>query len=238
MGFFKNLFGSGKSEDSVHVEFAEGDVFYTEREGQYNVYKLLRIESVYDTFHVKWFEKVSELPKLEDLPTLGIFVHHTPMARKAFENPRLISKSEVSENDLLGYFEYIKQTRNVDEIVKYANEYYQQAHQLTNQKNHLGAIQKYSSAIDLMPNFFEAIDNRAFCYMDMGKWSEAIEGFKQSLEVNPNSLLAVFSMGECFFRLKQYEEAKTYFNAAQQIDPTYTKSKEFIDSIDKLLSNT
>lgn len=46
---------------------------------------------------------------------------------------------------------------------------------LTDEKKLFEAIDSYSKAIDLFPPFFEAIDNRAFCKMDLGMWAEAIE---------------------------------------------------------------
>ncbi|MBL0101299.1 MAG: hypothetical protein IPP49_15755 [Saprospiraceae bacterium] len=48
--------------------------------------------------------------------------------------------------------------------MKYAKGFYQQAHELTNQKNHIGAIERYTK----VSKFYEAIDNRAFCFMDLG----------------------------------------------------------------------
>lgn len=56
--------------------------------------------------------------------------------------------------------------------------YYRKAYELTNQGNHHEAINKYFLTINLLPNFFEAIDNRAFCKMDLGLLPKAIEDFK------------------------------------------------------------
>jgi tetratricopeptide (TPR) repeat protein len=236
MSFFKKLFGNGKEETPIHENFKEGDIFYTEKEGKYQIFKLLKIDNEVDTFHVKAFEEVTAIPRANEIEDFKVQIHHFPIARTGFNQPKFIVNRRVSEDDLLGYFEYIKQTQNVNEIVKYAKSFYQQAHELTNQKNHLGAIEKYSKAIELMPNFYEAIDNRAFCFMDLGKWSEAVEGFKQSLRVNPNSLLAIFSIGECYLRLKEYSKAKEYFERAIQIDPNHPKPKEFLEMTNKLMN--
>lgn len=236
MSFLKNIFGNGKSENPEHKNFIEGDVFYTERNDKYHIYKLLKIDAESNTFHVKTFTETSAIPKPNDLKNLNVKIHHSPINVNGFANPKLIQNQPILENDLAGYFVYIKSTQNVKEIVKYAKEYYQQAHEYTNQNKHLDAIKKYTKAIDLMPNFYEAIDNRAFCYMDIGNWNEAIQGFHQSLQVNPNSLLAIFSIGECYFKLGQYSEAKPYFEKASQIDPTHPKPKEFLTEINKVLN--
>ena len=236
MSFLKKLFGNGKQGPSEHKNFQEGDVFYTEKEGKYQTFKLLKIDSEFSAFHVKAFEETTEIPKPNEIDRLKIQIHHLPIDKNGFNTPKLIANQGITEEDLFGYFEYIKQTQNVNEIVKYAKTFYQQAHELTNQKNHIGAIDKYSKAIELMPNFYEAIDNRAFCFMDLGKWEEAIKGFNRSLQVNPNSLLAIFSIGECYLRLKEYPKAKQYFEQAIQIDPSQSKPREFLEMTHKLMN--
>lgn len=236
MSIFKSLFGKGRKEIPDHKDFKEGDIFYTEKNGKYQAFKLLKIDPVFHTFHTKAFEETSDIPMSNTIDQLTVQVHHFPVSNTGFTHPKFIANQAITDDDLVGYLEYIKQTQNVDEIVKYANQFYKQAHQFSNQKNHLGAIEQYSKAIQLMPNFFEAIDNRAFCYMDLGNWNKAIEGFKESLTVNPNSLLATFTIGECHFKMQNYEKAKSYFLEAQKIDPNHPLPPDFLRKIDLLLN--
>jgi tetratricopeptide (TPR) repeat protein len=116
------------------------------------------------------------------------------------------------------------------------NSYYQSGLVLTDKKLHDDAIDAYSKAIDLFPQFFEAIDNRAFCKMDLARWNEAIEDFNLSLQVNPNSVLAEFSIGECYFKMKDYQNAKTQFEKAQRIDPSHEAPRLFLDKVNKILN--
>jgi tetratricopeptide (TPR) repeat protein len=134
-----------------------------------------------------------------------------------------------------GYFEYIKQTQNFDEVVKYANQFYQEAYRLTNEKQYEAAIEQYTRAIDLMPVFYEAIDNRAFVKMDLGRWDEAIADFELSLTVEPDSVLAVFSIGECHYKMKDYATSKGFFERALAIDPAHVHSRAFLIKAKQLL---
>jgi len=109
---------------------------------------------------------------------------------------------------------------------------------LTDEKKNLEAIDSYSKAIDLLPIFYETIDNRAFCKMDIGLWADAIEDFQESLEVNPGSLLAEFSIGECYLKLGNYQKAKEQFEKAIVIDPTHPAPKDFLKKINELLGNS
>jgi tetratricopeptide (TPR) repeat protein len=208
--------------------FEAGAIFYTEKEGQFSFFKLIKHDEEFKTYHVKVYSPVDTLPKKEDLDKLEIMAYHAPIDKDGFENPQLFSASTIEDNDLIGYLEYIKQTGNIDEVVQYASKYYEEAYQLNTQKEQAQAILKYSKAIELIPNFFEAIDNRAFCKMDLGLWAAAIEDFNLSLKINPDSFLAIFSIGECYFKTAEYEKAKNYFEQAAVIDPNHELPKQFL----------
>lgn len=235
MDFFRKLFRNGKQIPAVHTDFKEGDVFYTEKDGKYDVFKLLKINPEYNTFHVMGFEPVSDLPEKNEVGNLKIFIHHFPLNKDGFEQPKLIANIPVSDEDLSGYFVYIKETGQVDEMAAYAQKFYQEAYRLTDQKKNKQAIEKYTQAIDLIPNFFEAIDNRSFCYMNLGKWEKAIEGFQQSLQIMPDSVLALFSIGECLLRLEDYPNARVHFEKALEVEPGNVQIKEFLERTVKLM---
>ena len=236
MSLLKKLFGSEYQATKEHTNFQEGDIFYIEKEDKYRIFKLLKYDNDFETFHVTAYEEVITLPGPNEVKNLKIRIHHLPVAKTGFEKPKLITNNGLNDYDLIGYFEYLKEIQNIYEIAKYAEIYYQEAFELSNQEKHQAAIKKYTKAIDLLPNLYEAIDNRAFCHMDLGNWKEAIVGFNQSLKVNPNSLLAIFSIGECYLQLKKYPKAKEYFQRAIKIDPNYLKSKEFLEMTEKLMN--
>jgi hypothetical protein len=103
---------------------------------------------------------MNELPSTNQVGLFKVRVYHAPIDKNGFANPQLFLKTQVQDTDLLGYHEYLKQTKNINEIVSNAKKYYKEAHGLTSQGNHVEAINKYSIAINLLPNFFEAIFNR------------------------------------------------------------------------------
>ena len=135
---------------------------------------------------------------------------------------------------MVGYFEYIKQIQDVDEIVEYANLFFNQGNKLSDCKKYNEAINKYTKAIEILPSFYEAIDNRAFCYMDLGKIEEAIKDFKASLVIEPNNFTAIFSIGECYIKLGEFLKSKEYFELANKINPDNKETKKFLELLNNL----
>lgn len=141
----------------------------------------------------------------------------------------------TSEN-LIRYHKYLRLTQKPNYYISIANNYYQSGFKLTDEKKQYEAIDAYSKAIDLFPKFFETIDNRAFCKMDLGLWSDAIEDFKLSVSQNPNDLLAEFSIGECYFKLGELQNAKQQFEIANKIDPNHQASRQFLNKLNDVLN--
>ncbi len=225
MGIFNNFFSKTPPPPP---NFQEGDVFYTHFDGQYHIFKLLRHDIAQKTCHVLIYQPIAQLPVAVQLDRLQVMVYHAPIAQDGFSNPQLLANSKVTDDDILGYHEYIRQTDNVAEIVRLGKQYYKEAFDLSSLKRHRQAIAKYSLAIELIPTFFEAIDNRAFCKMDMGRWQEAIADFELSLTVEPVSLLAEFSIGECYLNMKDAKRAALQFEKALAIDPKHKLSQDFL----------
>ena len=215
------------------MEFTEGDIFYTIIENKYHLHKVLKVDPDFNTYHVLGYSPSDKLPDPEKCDDLTVFIYHFPIDKGGFENPVLFRKSIVRDEELMGYHEYLRQTQNIDSIIQEATRYFHEGYALTDQKKHEEAIEKYSKAIDLFPTLYEALDNRAFCKMDLGRWQEAIDDFNLSLTIHPYSALAEFSIGECYLKLGDLISAKQYFNRALAIDPDHELSKVFLQRLDE-----
>lgn len=211
------------------MEFTEGDIFYTLLDNQYYFHKVLKVDNDFNTYHVLGYSPVSTLPETAD--SLTIFVYHTPIDKNGFDKPVLFKNTVTTDEELTGFHEYIRLTNNMNLIIPEATRYFHEGYALTDEKKHEEAIKKYSLAVNLFPMLYEALDNRAFCKMDLGRWEDAIEDFRLSLQVNQFSALAEFSIGECYMRLGNYETAKAQFHKALEVDPAYDLPKEFLQKI-------
>ena len=240
MGIFDFLKNKPTQPDNSKKEqvtnFSIGDIFYTNTNGKYNLYKLLVDDKEFECYHILTYKPVDKLPTDEEIDKLQILVYHSPFDKKAFKDAIYLAHKQIIANDLVGYHEYLRQTQDANYYVSIANSYYKTGLKLTDEKKHYEAIDSYSKAVDLFPQFFEAIDNRAFCKMDLALWTDAIEDFKLSLLQNPNSLLSEFSIGECYFKMGDFQNAKRQFEIAHNIDPNHKAPRQFLDKVNMILN--
>ncbi len=234
--FLKNKTTQSDNSQKEQTNFSVGDIFYTKTDENYNLYKLLVDDKEFDCYHVLTYSPLDRLPTISNLDNLQVFVYHAPFDKKAFEGATLLANKQIVSEDLVGYHEYLRQTQEPNYYISIAKGYYKEGLKLTDEKKHYEAIDSYSKAADLFPQFFEAIDNRAFCKMDLALWTDAIEDFKLSLLQNPNSLLAEFSIGECYFKIGDFQNAKRQFEIAHKIDPNHKAPRQYLDKVNTILN--
>lgn len=220
-------------DNQENKKLEEGDVFYTFSENKYQTYKLLKIDEKNEAFHLLFYELSEEVPEIEKIKKQTIAIYHLPIDIKSLENTIFLGKTKINAHELIGYHEYFKQTNDVNNIGLLVNEYYKKGYYLSEQKEYNDAIEEYSKAIYLFPQFFQALDNRAFCKMDLYLWEEAIKDFQKSLLVNPKSFIAEFSMGECYIRLGNIVKAKEQFQKSFDIDPSNKIAQDFLKELAK-----
>lgn len=231
MNFLKKLFSKKVDILPDPTQYSEGDIFYTTVNGKYYIYKMLVIEAAHDVYHVMSFAPLDHTPTISDINNLKVVAFHLPFNTKAFRGATILTSLKIKSEELIGYHEYLRQTHSPEQYLPIADSYYQAALKLTDDKKHEEAIDSYSKAIDLCPQFFEAIDNRAFCKMDLGLWVEAIKDFELSLSTKPNSLLAEFSIGECCFKMGDFQKARQHFQKAHEIDPNHDATIKFLKEL-------
>lgn len=211
------------------MSFKEGDYFYIKdvEDGKtfYSIFYCLKLDQTNKIAHVALYEPCESVPSANTLDTLNIYVMHIPIQIDGFDGHVVFSHKPVSQDDLTGYFVYLKNVdfqayleetgQDFDVIGQAASEHFHNGNALSDKKKFEEAIVEFKAAIDLIPHFFEAIDNLAFAYMDLGRYEEAISCFEQSIAVNQETFLTCFSIAECLLQLGNIEEARKYLNHAE-----------------------
>jgi tetratricopeptide (TPR) repeat protein len=211
----------------------------------YGIIKILRIDRstagdvTQHNYHCLMYEPVSALPGPEDVAFFSVLAWHAPIAGKSIEQDgKVISNVPVTNQELVGYIEYLKQTNwpqyvtetgfDADVELPQAQQHYEHGCKLADAGQFQEAIDAYSQALDIFPFFIEALDNRGFAKMDLGRFTEAINDFRLALDHDENNPVALFSMGECHFKLGDYGAAEAIFEECVKRWPDQEHHHKFL----------
>ena len=111
-----------------------------------------------------------------------------------------------------------------DERMFQANEWFDKGYQHDLNKDYDKAIEAYTSAITLTPNFAIAYYNRGNAYYSKGQYDRAIENFNKMIAINPNDADAYYNRGIAYAKKGQYDRAIEDYNKAISINPNYAKA--------------
>jgi tetratricopeptide (TPR) repeat protein len=82
------------------------------------------------------------------------------------------------------------------------------------------AIQAFSTALQKNPNYFVALTNRGFSYLEGGNAAQAEKDFTASLQMNPNQIGVYSLRGSAKLMRGQWKEALVDYEVVVKSDPT------------------
>jgi tetratricopeptide (TPR) repeat protein len=199
-----------------------GDIVVLRYEETFSVLKILHIDPHPDgdTFHCLNYWPLRHEPAENEIESLEVECYHSPINGESIRRAgRVLCNRPVSEEELSGFLEYLKQTdfaryaeetgQDVREIVERAKRHYERGNELSDSKMFKEAIDEYTLAFEEFPMFYEAVDNRGIAYMGIGDLRAAIWDFETSIELNPGSHVAYLSKGQCYLELGELDEVET-----------------------------
>jgi hypothetical protein len=113
------------------AQFTKGDILYHKTENEYHIIKLLRFDALFNIYHIQVYQPSKESPSIEKFPNVlnrKILTIYMPVEQ--IDEFSFLMNEPVSEEELTGYYEYLKQTNfsgyitekhlNLEEIVQNA----------------------------------------------------------------------------------------------------------------------
>ena len=105
--------------------------------------------------------------------------------------------------------------------VKTAQDWYKQAFKKENGKDYQGAIEDYTKAIELKPDFAEAYINRGISRRNLSDYKGAIEDYTKAIELRPDFAEAYKNRGYSRLKLSDYKGAIEDYTKAIEFKPDY-----------------
>ena len=112
-----------------------------------------------------------------------------------------------------------------ERLKKYATEYYMMGNEcLTQAHAPKAAIANYSKALELYPNYVDALVRRGVTYLDEKQLNEALHDLNQAVQLSPRSFKANYNRGKVFMAKGFYEEAANDFVKATSLNTEHAQS--------------
>ena len=97
------------------------------------------------------------------------------------------------------------------------------------------AIEVFTKAIELDPNWAEAWNKRATVLFMIGEFQKSQDDIDKVLELEDRHFGALAGQGMVNIKLKNYDKAKRSYQKAQEIYPSMKSSKVMIEQIEELI---
>ena len=120
------------------------------------------------------------------------------------------SKDEEPLSTLL-----LDETKRQSEAVKW----FIKAYGESQNGNHEKAIEYYTKAIELNPDYADALNNRGACYDGLKEYEKALVDYNKAIELKPDYAVAYNNRGLCYKNLKEYEKALADYTKAIELNP-------------------
>jgi Flp pilus assembly protein TadD len=102
-----------------------------------------------------------------------------------------------------------------------AVDWYNRGHSLLSSGNHRDAVNAFSRAIELKPNFADAYYLRGVAYDKLGNYLQAMTDYDKAIEINPYPTMPYLSRGIAFERLGDYLQAIKNYDKAIEVNNVF-----------------
>ena len=107
-----------------------------------------------------------------------------------------------------------------------------------NEQAYPKAVDRFSRAIRLCPNFAEAYHQRAIAWYLMEKYLRCAADGRRALLLNPWHFGAAAALGHCFAHLGLYDRSLEAYNTALRIHPRMEGIRQAIRAVRQIVNNT
>lgn len=167
---------------------------------------------------------------LEDVETRDAALKRAKaLSGKATEKDRLAIEADYAnyiEGDREKYYRIIQQMAR-----KYPKEktvYTRLARMYRDTNSYHEAIEELHKALELDPNFWDALNLLGYMYIEVGEYTKAIECFKRYASVMPGEANPFDSMGDAYLAMDQLDEAIAQYKQAVFVKPKWPAAKDKI----------
>jgi tetratricopeptide (TPR) repeat protein len=92
------------------------------------------------------------------------------------------------------------------------------------QGKHAQAIDEFTKAIEINPDYADSYNKRGLVYYGQTKYEQAIKDYDLAIRINPKYTDAYNNRGIIYFEMEKYDLAISDYSKAIELDPKYAKA--------------
>jgi tetratricopeptide (TPR) repeat protein len=96
---------------------------------------------------------------------------------------------------------------------------------LAERGSYLDAVTEFKRAVDLDPEFAEAIYNLGVTYQKLNAHDKAVEQLELAIDLRPKNADYVYALGNSYFHQQQYDRAVREFDRAVELNAIHLKAQ-------------
>ena len=109
-------------------------------------------------------------------------------------------------------------------VAQSAKKFFSSAEKFQEAQNYKDAVDNYTKAIKLDPDFEKAYTGRAFCYEKSDFKSEAIEDYERAIALSPKKKEYYYNAGRLYYTIGEYNNADKMLTKALEFDKGYMEA--------------
>jgi len=166
-------------------EFPAGTVFYNEADGDYFLYRIIRFDEAGLLVAAYWPNSV--LPNKDNWHSFGLRNACEAFHVAGLEHAVVVAYTPVTDEDDKAFADYQRIEEGVRRRANRMEELQQEAAELVKQERYAEAEALYTEATSFSKYDFRTFAGRGWCYLQLGRLSEAIADLEHALSIDPEA---------------------------------------------------
>jgi tetratricopeptide (TPR) repeat protein len=198
--------------------FFSGDLFFQEENGDYTVYKI--IQPGENRLYVKVYWPVAVEPTAENWKSLDLRTACEARQLTDFQQVVLLTNEPVSTQELEEYTNFKRIETGLKQRAENLVVILERGEALLQEGKPEEALSLFTEATSYSKYDYRIFDQRGYCLLQLGRYSEAIADLEHSLTIQPEGKDTLFYCAEAYVQTKQFEKAAEKLELLKKIDPT------------------
>lgn len=187
--------------------FRNGDVFFQQESADYSVYKVIQ-SGENSRLYVKAFWPIEVEPTAESWKLLDLRTACEAFQLNEQQHLVFLTNEPVSTEELEEYTNFKRIETGLKQRAENLAVILERGEMLLQEGKIEEALSLFTEATSYSKYDYRIFDQRGYCLLKLGRYSEAIADLEHSLTIQPEGKDTLFYCAEAYVQTKQFEKAQ------------------------------